>query len=812
MSMSYLRTRLRSLRSARRLAAGVVVCTAIGMAATGMLGALLEMAMFEQPPFPAAERLVRVWNADDAGERRQPLAYPDFLDLEAALDSLERLEAAGRARLIWQREGRPGRRVEGEAVTQGYFDLLGVTPLLGRRFTPSEWRGEGRVLMLGYDAWIREYAGREDIVGTTLRASTQALEPPSLYTIVGVLPPDFHGTIEDDMPDLEFWLPVAGYLSADARGDRAVRNLLAIGRLAPGESMESLESQAGSLAVQLAPEFRAFADAHDFQVESLGANWRAPYRRAAPLLSVAAMLLLAIAAANVALLVMTRALERRHEFALRRVLGARRWQLMSDVVAEVLVLTLLGGILGAAAAPRLLDAVLAVGEVQVPLYVSPAPSSATLAAAFLVLLGVALAAAFLPLLFGGRMPPAAAVNESGLRTGESRRPAQLRRGLVALQLALSLALLTTSGLLARSYLALAEAPLGFAVDDKVRIGLFVNTADVGEEADLPLFAERISAELEARPGVESAGIVWPTVPTLTAVRGRVEHPALATAGSDDGLLVSNYIAGDGFFDAVGLPLLAGRTFGVLDGEAEERRGIVSRSVAELFGGPGRAVNQVVTLNGTPLRIVGVVGGARFAGPRESAEHRHEVYLSFRQLPRRLMSAIVRVSGDPAEAAPALAATLGELAPNSAVDWVDAMTGFFAWMHRDTAFRLALVAIFAVSALLLTTAGVYALFSQQVLRSRHEIGVRKALGASNARIAGRVLVSALRILAAGLALGVALSLALGTVMRGLLYGIDAVDTVALGGACALLVLVVSLTVTGPAVHAARVLPSSALRYQ
>jgi ABC-type antimicrobial peptide transport system permease subunit len=187
-----------------------------------------------------------------------------------------------------------------------------------------------------------------------------------------------------------------------------------------------------------------------------------------------------------------------------------------------------------------------------------------------------------------------------------------------------------------------------------------------------------------------------------------------------------------------------------------------------------------------------------------------MYLSFRQLPRRLMTTIVRVEGDAVATAPRLAAALGEIAPSSAVDWVDAVPSFLAWLHRDTTFRLTLVLSFAASALVLTIAGVYALFAQQVLRTHHEIGVRKALGASDARIAARVLGSAVGVLATGVVAGVVLGLAAGRLMQGLLYGVPAADVVAVAGACGLLSVLVLLAVLGPALRAARVVPLDALR--
>lgn len=782
------------------------------MAATAAVATLIDLTNFRTPPFPDAERLVRIWNSEAGSELRDELAYRDYSDLRERLTALDALEGASRARLIWHRSGGIGRRVEGEAVSAGYFDLLDVQPYIGRMISAEEHaRGDG-VLLLSYDTWVREFNYDEDVLGQSLRVSYQVEGDSAVYTVIGVLPPEFAGTTEDDMPDLEFWIPLDNYLVGNAREDRSVRAMFAIGRLAPGATLTQAQAQADSLNAALQGEFDAFANEHVFTVEPFGANWRSPFKTASAAFGVAALLLLAIAVVNVALLLLARTLERRHEFAVRGALGAGRRQLLGQVLVETLVLAFIGGFIGVLAAAPLLDAFLRIADVTVPGYLDARPELLTLGVSFIVLLMAGFAAAALPAWFGARVDAADALREGSSRVAGSGHASRWGARLVGVELALTLMLVTAAALLGRSYLELGNTDLGFATEGRLRMGLFVNAMDVPDDASLPVFYEQIESALRGEQGVREVGLVSPTVPMpVEPVVGRLQHAAIQS-GEPEGLRVSNYIAGDSFFDAIAIPVLAGRTFDAREDRLETNSTVISASLAEQLGGPQQALNQIVRLNGSQYRIVGIVRDAKFGGPTESASHRFEMYMSLRQLPRRLVSPVVHVNGDPAEFAEPLKQRLAQVAPNSAVDWVESLESSIAGMYRDSAFRLAVIAAFGISALLLALVGLYAVLSQQVVRATGEIGIRKALGATDARIERGVIARGLRVAVAGVVAGGIASLGFARLLQGMLHGVGAYDAAAFSAAAGIVLTTGLIACWLPARRAARVEPMQALRQE
>lgn len=807
---SILKEGFRRLRRSPRLSVAVVLCIALGMAAVATVATLVSLTGIRALPFPEAERLVRVWNSERSTDAGNQLAWVDFTELQAGMNTLERMEAAARSRLVWHLPSRPGRRVEGEAVSAGYFDLLGVEPYLGRLFTPEEHSAGDSVILLSHQTWGREFAYADDIIGRTIRTDAPRDRVAATYTVIGVLPPDFYGTVEVDMPDLEFWIPINSYYPPEVQHDRERRGTWAIARLAVGASLAAAQEEADAVAEALAPQFASFSPEHGYRVERLGANWRAGYKQANGLLAGAAALLLAVAVFNVAMLLVARTLERRHELALRTALGADRRALMLPVLVETLLLAAIGGAIGFAVALPLLEGFLTLSGAQIPTYLAVRPDAVALGVSFAVMLLAGTAAALLPAWAGTGVAVHDSLGGGSGRLAGSRSASRWGRWLVGGEVALTLALLLAGALLCRSYLALENRDVGFADDNRLRMALFVSPADVPEESALPAFANRMEAALRAETGVLDVALLWPTLPLPSPVVGRLTWPGMTRGEGDQGLRVSYYVAHQSFFSGLDIPLIAGRTFEARDAEAGRRTAVVGRSLADRLGGPAAALEREVTLDGADYRIVGVVGNIMSGGPRESADFHHEIYLSFAQLPGRTISPIVHVAGEPSAYVEPLKQALADVAPASVVDWVEVVDEFLAWLYRDSAFQLAIVAAFALGALLLATIGLYAVLAQQVSAASTEIGIRKALGASDRRILGRVLGRGMAITLAGLGVGFAIALAFSRVLAGLLYGVGLFDPVAYGVAGGMLLAVAALACLLPARRAARVAPMEALR--
>lgn len=774
-TMTLVRESARRIFKSPRISAAVVLCIALGMAATASVSTLISLTTLRPLPFPDAERLVRIWNVEQGSTRQEALAPADLTDLEQSMGTLDRIEATARSRLIWDRPGQPGRRVEGEAVTPGYFELLEIKPFMGRLISDTEFSRGEPVMLLSHATWGREFQFDPEIVGKTIRTLTQNQEIAATYSIVGVLPPDFHGTIEDDMPDLEFFVPYQAYLDADTRGRRDLRNVLAIGRLAQGVTLAAAQSEADALADALAPEFAELFEDHAFRVEHLGASWRAGFGQANGLLAAAAALLLAIAVLNVAMLLVSRTVERRHDLAIRGALGAGRARLLAPILGETLLLSLAGGLIGCLVAAPLLSGFLAVADTDIPSYMTVETDGYTLAIAFAAMLFGGLLAASLPAWAAARVDVNDSLRDGSGRMAGSRATARWGRWIIGGQVALTVTLLLTGSLLGRAYMELGNRDLGFATENRLRMGLFINPGDVPDEAALPAFVDRLETELMAEPGVLDVALLWPTVPMPAPVTGRLAWPEMPTAG--DGITVSNYIVHDSFFDGLDIPRVAGRLFDSRDVDSTVRSAIVGQSLADLIGGPENALEREILLNGSAYRVVGVVGDTRFGGPDGPADFNHQIYLSYAQLPRRVVSPIIEVDGDPAAYAQQLNAALARIAPGSAVDWVEPVDEFIGWLYRDSTFRLALVAAFALSALALVSVGLYAVLAQQVAAATSEIGLRKAMGASNRRILGRFVGRGLGVSAGGIVVGAVLAVLFSQVLQGMLHGVSQTDPLA-----------------------------------
>jgi len=802
----------RRILKSPRISSAVVLCIALGMAATASVSTLISLTSLRPLPFPDAERLVRIWNVEQGSARQDSLAPADLADLEVGMNSLDRLEATARSRLIWDRPGEPGRRVEGEAVTSGYFSLLHVSAFIGRLISADEFSRGEPVMLLSHAAWGREFQFDPDIVGKPLRTLTQDQETATSYTIIGVLPPDFHGTIEDDMPDLEFFIPFRAYLNAEERSRRDLRNVLAIGRLGEGVELPAAQAEADILADTLAPEFAQISEGHGFQVEHLGASWRAGFNQANALLAGAAVLLLAIAVLNVAMLLVSRTVERRHDLAIRGALGAGRARLLAPVVGETLLLSLAGGLIGCIVAAPLLSGFLALANTDIPTYMDIQTDVYTLAIAFAAMLIGGLLAASLPAWAAASVDVNDSLRDGSGRMAGSRATSRWGRWIIGGQVALTVTLLLSGSLLGRAYLDLGNRDLGFATDNRLRMGLFISAEDVPDEAALPAFVDRVEAELMQEPGVLDVALLWPTVPMPNPVTGRLAWPEMPMTGGSEGMMVSNYIVDDGFFDGLDIPRVAGRLFDSRDAGSDVRSAVVGESLANLMGGSNDALEREISLNGTAYRVVGVVGDTRFGGPDGPADFNHQIYLSYAQVPRRLVSPIIEVDGNPAAYAQQLNTALGRIAPGSAVDWVEPVDEFIGWLYRDSTFRLALVAAFAMSALALVSVGLYAVLAQQVAAATPEIGLRKAMGASNLNILWRVVGQGLRVSVTGLGVGLLLGALFIRFLEGMLHGVSRADPSAW---LATIVLVLGIALTAcllPARRAVRVEPIEALHHE
>jgi predicted permease len=820
---------LRRLGRSRRLGLSVVICIAIGTA--GMSAALtLASAVLLRPlPYPEADRLVRIWRAEPEGEPRVSLSYPDLVDLRQALvepdTGLDALEATARARM--QFRSRDGvRRTEGEAVTAGYFDLLGVRPVVGRTFTPEEHQvGGPPVMLLDHRTWGERFGFDEAIVGRAIPTGQGE------YTVVGVLPRDFTGTVEDDSGEIEFWVPIERYLSPEQQAYRSRGHVWTIGRLASGVGHSAIRSRVESAGAALVERYPDAYAAHRFRVEPMGENWRSAVRGGSILLLVAAGFVLLAAALNVAVLLIAYTLDQRRELAVRNALGADRGRIIRMVLTEIAILVVSGGILGFALGPSLLRTFVhretlnetSMLESPVFAHLEIDPIAATLS--FLALVLTALVAGLGPALLASRTDAARILVDGG-RTTEGRGARRWTTALIVTEVALTTVLLVGTALLGRSYRAMADRDLGFRSDHVLRIGLFVNEDEVAESDGLEPFYQRVREELAKEQGVGAVGVLWPTMPLDSPVEQRLRVPGMDVPDPehpDAGLPAGLFIADAAFFEVTGIPLLAGRGFESSDLPDSAPVALVSRALAErIASGKGSSdfrsvVESEVFLAEAddPVRIVGVVGNVSFSGPREADTPvaRNEVYLPFSQSPQRLMSLTISTHQNPAELIPPLTRRLTELAPVSALDWIGPLDRWLADLFmRETKFLLSIVGTFSLVCLFLSMVGLAAVLANAVARRGHEIGVRRALGATAMQVQRVVIVQGLKMVASGAIVGAILSWLARKTIASFVFDVPPTDWVSYLVAVAILAGAAVGASIIPARRASRIDPATLLRSQ
>jgi predicted permease len=803
----------------KRAAVLTVLCIAMGVAASATALSLAWTVTLRPLPFPNGDRMVRVW-LSSAESPRLDMSIPDLADVQASIPAFEQFQGTSRVRFV-ALFGEGAARLRGEAVTTGYFPFLGARAAQGRTFSPSDHEpGATNVALISHATWRRYHGSDPAVLGKTLRSERATFE------IIGVMPPEFQGTIENDI--VEFWIPLSQYVPTWAVQERMSRQSWAIGLLRPGSTIDDARLQAQRLGAELATRHGRLYQGLTLGVEPFAANWRTSARGSAILLLLAAVALLAIAVVNVAGMSLARALDRRREFALRLALGADGRRIAALPFLESAIASLLGGLLGAAASPALLEWLLSVAPIALPSYLRPELTGPLpwLVAGICSL--AAIGSGLLPAFEARKAAPASVLNDGSRGQIGGRHATRTGRILVTAQVALSTGLVVVVALLGRSFQALNTAPLGFRTD----IARLAVTASPSDLTGNPVaFRARLVDELRRQPGVTGVGLVWPTLPPWDPDRLPFTHTALGQLAPEDLPRTSVRAIDPQLLDVMGIALLNGRGIEARDQDNSAPVVLVSQSLADRLGGSAAAIGTDLSLPGegtnAPRRaqIVGVVADVEWDGfgeqdtgrllrwnPVDRSPQKYDAYYSIDQVPdaRALVSIAARVSGDPAESIARLSRALGAVAPASAVHWASSMRDELAFEYRSTSFALYLTTAFGLGALLLAGIGVFATLSHNVAGRLPEFAIRSALGATPGTVRLGVLRAGLVVTLAGTAMGTLAAAIASRAIGNLLYGISPADPLAYGGAALTMTFISLVACWLPARRAARVDPMRALR--
>lgn len=798
--MAVLRHAFRQLFKSPGFTLVSILTLALGIGATSAIFTVVNAVLLRPIDYPDSKSLVVIRQSLLPQYPTLSVCPADYLDFRARGDRFEAMYAARGDSVVLTGRGEPV-RLRALRATSSYFETLRVQPDQGRAFTTEEdTPGANRVVVLLHNFWQTKLGGRPDVLGQTLILNGQ----PS--TIIGIMPADFR---VDPVSDV--LTPIA--FTAEQAADRGHHHVRVVARLAPGIDLAEANVQLATLADQLAAEYpEDNVGWGAFALPLLDWHIRDMRTTLYTLLAAVAFLLL-IACVNVGNLTLVRATARNHEIALRAALGAGRWRLTRMLVAESLVLGLIGGAAGLLLAHWGLDALLALGGDQIPRADEVRLDHRVVGFTFALSFLTGIVFGLVPI---GRTDPNQLIAslKSGPRgTEDDLRHHSLRQWLIVIEIALALILLNTAGLFGRSFLRLAHTYPGFDASGAWWVGLEVPPETYETPEQQTAFVRDLDSRLHALPGMTAVGTA--SVMPFTGENPvlRIEFPNQSLRPDQDATGYYSAISPD-YLATMRIPLLSGRNFTDDDRANTRRVAIVSEAFGHRYFPGEDPLGQLIHITNTISRepewreIVGVVANVKQYGLDQVDTN--QVYEPFAQQPSTRMSFVVRTADTGPNLAASIRAAVQAVDPDQPVFSLRPVADLIATSVSRQRFALVLLWIFSGLALILAVVGTYAVVSYSVAMRTREIGVRMALGASAGRVRRVVFTKAMRLVSVGLLVGTVASLAIGKIVAAQLHATSSRDPVVLGSIALLLAAVSAVACFIPARRATRVDPMVALR--
>ena len=795
-----LRQAIRLLYTSPGFSALIVIVLALGIGANTVIFSIVDGVLLKPLPFAEAARLVAI----DTTVRNEPddSAYLDVLDWRAQSAMVDHIAAYATAAVTLTGHGEAA-SIPMAVVTPDIFPLLGVAPIAGRVLQPADdTRGAERTAVISETLWTRSFGRNASIIG---KAALLDGEP---IVIVGVMPAHFEFPFDTENPP-QVWLPVlASRFSAQWADQRGASFLKAVGRLRPGVALPAAQSEMSAIAARI-DAANPRNGTHGIVVRPFQDVLVKNYRPALVALLGAVAAVLLIACANIANLLLARGTSRRREMAIRTALGASRLRIARQLLIESLALAAAGGAAGTVVALWGVEALVRISPVQIPrLNTVHIDRSVLIFTLFASLLTGALCG-LLPALQLSRSNPGAALKD-GDRGGSSGGGARTRHTLVVVEVAVSLMLLASAGLLIRSLSGLQHVKPGFATERGVTMQLLLPQTRYTNAAAMIAFYRRLHDELITVPGV-FAGAVATTLPMTGSdivmgfkPGGRAVDPNVRTSASFFGVSPD-------YFSTMGIRIVRGRGFTERDDERAPTVAVINETMAAKYWPGEDPIGKRVQLsyNNTPPReIVGIAADVKQISLTDVVPS--QMYAPFVQAPWPFLTAVIRTTAAPEAAAGSLRQLLARLDPEQAAGDIRTFDQFLARSIATPRFTAILLGAFASLALLLAGFGLYGVMAYSVAQRSREIGIRMALGAQATDVRSLVVSQAVRLGAAGLAMGLAGALAVTRVLDSLLFGVTASDPLTFAAVSAALITVLLLAAYLPARRATRVDPIVALR--
>ena len=798
-----IREAFRFLSANPGFAAVVILTLGLAIGVNGTIFSVLNGVLLRPLAYAEPDRLVGLWESNPSqGLDRSEVSAATYIDWRERTRAFEQI-GIFRYRGFTLTADNEAERLASVDASPALFQLLGVQPLVGRAFTDGDERpGQAPQVILSYATWQRRFGGDPSVVGRTLQLDD------ATHVIVGVMPPEFRLPATD--PDVELWSPLTLDLSALA--SRPHRMYQAIGRLAPGITLEQARQDMAAVADGIARENPdtqtgwsvTLIPAHEQVVGDIGETlW---------VLFGAVVLVLVIACANIANILLARSARTSRDFAVRAAFGAGGWALVRRSLVESAVLTVAGGAVGWLVAWWGIRALR-------PLIPANVPRAEAIGLDGQVLAFTALVTILSGVIFGlvpawrAMRPNVMDVLQEGSRgSTPSRASRRLSDLMVVAEVALALMLLVSAGLLIRSFVRLTSIDPGYRTEGIVATHIVLPRGRYQPPAAKRQFIADLVERVGRLPGITRASAV--SVLPMSAIGVEFDLPftidGLEATNPSERPRAAYRAVMPGYFQTMGIQLRRGRLFDTFDGREDGARvAIVNESVVRRYFGDVDPLGRLVRMPmAGDLHIVGVVADIRHDGLEASAEA--EVFVPYFQFPLSEMQIVMATGLDAGTVARSVKAQVAALDPHLPIARVSSIEELVSASIAQRRFNMTLLAALALCAALLAAVGVYGVVTYSVTRRTPEIGVRMALGADAGRTFRLVVLGAMRVVLAGVALGLAGALAAGRSLQNLLFGVPPFDLPTFLASGLMIAAIGACAATLPALRASRIDPVAALR--
>jgi putative ABC transport system permease protein len=820
--LSDLRYAVRSFLKTPALTAVILLTLALGIGANTAIFSVIDAVLLRPSPLANIEQLAMVWETDrNTSTTREPASFPDYLDFKARSRSFEALAALTAGELNLTPDKGDPVRLPVLSVSAGMLPMLGLQPIAGRTFTADEDRpGGAAVALISESLWERSFGRDPAAVGQTLRLDDR----PTV--IVGIMPDgaDFgvlqilsaaaysRGFADRGLQtQVDIWAPLQG---DPERWPRSTHPIFVLGRLAPGATAVSAQSEMTGIAADLEKAYPVNV-ARGVHVEPLSNVVFGPVRPALYILLAAVALVLLVACVNVANLLLARAAARAHEAAVRCALGATQARIARQALAETLLLTLAASALGVGLAYAGVRGLVAVAPPDVPRLSLATINLPVLATTLGVAVLVGIVFGLIPMLQARRLDLQSSLTDGSPRGSAGPGRARLRSALVVAELTFAVVLVSGAGLLIRSFWSLQRVNPGFDTAGVLKAEYQLPAArypvDFRKWPDFKeqhAFNAALLQRAAALPGVESAAIAGnhPLDPGFTNSFTVVGREAEAQTWPE----ISIRRVSPEYFRTVGLGLVRGRFFRDSDNTAAAPVALINAAAARRFFPDREPIGGQIRYWGASRTIVGVVADEKFQGLTGAAPI--AAYAPLAQAPSANGAGVllVRTGGDPTALTIAVTRAIHDVDRGLAVFGVEPMHVTLSRSIGQRRFTTLLLTLLATVALLLAAVGIHGVLSYGVSQRRREIGIRMALGARASDMIGLIVREGLRLAAVGLALGLAGAFGLTRFLTTQLFGVTPTDPATFAGVAALLAFVAVAATAVPARRAAAVDPLVTLR--